>query len=68
MKPLVSLALVLLALLPVPVVAQASEFGGDTRAHLFIYLAFAAAWIVIGGWVWRIASKLQRVMVEAVGE
>lgn len=70
MKSLVASALVALALLPSTVLAQAptAGFGGDTRARVFVYLAFAAAWIIIGAWVWRIGAKLRGVVAEVGGE
>lgn len=54
----VLLALIVAAV-PVGLSAQDSAFGGNSRAHLFVYLAFAAAWIGIAAWVYRIGSKVR---------
>ncbi len=51
------------AFAPAALAAQANAFGAGSRAHLFVYLSYAAAWIVIGLWVLRIGRMLRRLVV-----
>ena len=55
-----TVALLVLLAAPGALAAQDSTFGGGSRAHLFVYLAYAAAWILIGAWVVRIGLKVRR--------
>jgi hypothetical protein len=57
----VALSLALLALLAAPVLAQNEALVGSFRPYRHVLLAFGAAWVVIGAWVFRIGRKLDRV-------
>ena len=54
--------------LPALVVAAQNEaLLGSFRPYLHVLLAFGAAWVVIGAWVFYIGRKLDRV-ARQVGE
>jgi hypothetical protein len=40
--------------------AQTLEVDNSFRPYLFVLMAFAAGWIVVGAWVMRIGSKVNR--------
>lgn len=42
----------------VEVLAQAPE--GGLRPYWYIFLAYASAWIVVGGWLFSMARRLSR--------
>ena len=50
--------------------AQATELGRQTlgRPYWHVFIAYAVAWIVIGGWVISIARRLARVERRLDGE
>ena len=54
------LAGVLVTLLPLSAGAQSEALVGSFRPYLHVLLAFAAAWLIIGAWVFRIGRKLDR--------
>ena len=39
---------------------QVTTTGDEFRPYLYVLLAFAAAWIVIGAWVFKIARQVSR--------
>jgi hypothetical protein len=62
-----SAVVLMMAANPLTLAAQASSFGGGSRAHLFVYLAYAAAWLVIGAWVVRLGRMVRQLAAtEAV--
>ena len=50
-------------LVPSDLLAQATELGQQTlgRAYWHVFVAYAIAWLLIGGWVVSIARRLARV-------
>ena len=50
-------------LVPADALAQATELGRQTlgRAYWHVFIAYAVAWLLIGGWVVSIARRLARV-------
>lgn len=42
------------------VVVQSGAEGASLRPYAHIFLAYAAAWILILSWVWRISRRLKR--------
>ncbi len=46
--------------LPVVVLGQNSESANSFRPYLFVLLAFAAGWVLIGAWVFQIGRKVSR--------
>lgn len=61
-----SLAAAIFGLLALPAigVSQNPELVGSFRPYLFVLLAYAAAWLLIGAWVYRIGRKLSSLMSE----
>ena len=49
------------------VIAQGGPLSGPFRPYLHVFLAFAAAWLIIGAWVFRIGRKVSHLadQVEA---
>ncbi len=47
---------------PVGLAAQATELGRQTlgRPYWHVFIAYAIAWVLIGGWVISIARRLAR--------
>jgi CcmD family protein len=68
----VSRAVAVLALLAAPtgLAAQATELGRQTlgRPYWHVFIAYALAWVLIGGWVVSIARRLARVERRLDGE
>lgn len=54
----------LLIALPSSLAAQSNGFGSDARSRLIVFLAYAAAWVVIGAWVYRIGAKVKRLSIQ----
>lgn len=50
-------------LVPADALAQATELGRQTlgRAYWHVFVAYAIAWLLIGGWIVSIARRLARV-------
>lgn len=50
-------------LVPADTLAQATELGRQTlgRAYWHVFVAYAIAWLLIGGWIVSIARRLARV-------
>ena len=61
--------LVVLAV-PAELAAQATELGRQTlgRPYWHVFIAYALAWLLIGGWVISIARRLARVEKRLGGE
>ncbi len=38
-----------------------NETGASLRPYVHVFLAYAVAWVVILGWVWRISRKLKEI-------
>ena len=57
-------------LAPGAVAAQATELGRQTlgRPYWHVFIAYALAWLLIGGWVVSIARRLTRVERRLDGE
>lgn len=55
------MALLVLALVPDTLEAQAAELGGQRlgRPYLFVFLAYAIGWALIMGWIVSIARRLR---------
>ena len=45
---------------PWMVTAQNPELVGSFRPYLFVLLAFAAGWVLVGAWVFVIGMKVNR--------
>lgn len=39
---------------------QAGSLDGSFRPYLYVLLAFAAGWILVGAWVFQIGRKVNR--------
>ena len=54
--------LVAASILSMPAVAFAQNVGPapTSRSYLFVLLAFAAGWLLIGAWVFQIGRKMDR--------
>ena len=50
-----------------PLLGQDDAFAGPFRPYLHVFVAFAAAWLIIGAWVFQIGRKVRRLadQVEA---
>lgn len=56
---------------PSVAIAQGTEPPASFQSYLFVLMAFAAGWVVVGAWVFRIGSKvneLARRIDEESGE
>ncbi len=61
------LAVAAMLWVPARALGQNSELVGSFRPYLFVLLAFAAGWLLIGAWVFQIGRKvndLSRLMGE----
>ena len=74
MKRMARVVMVVLALLLFQgmeggLAAQSGTTPGGFRAYLHVFIAFGAAWLVIGTWVFQIGRRLRRVseQLERVG-
>lgn len=65
-----ALALLLLQGMAVGLAAQDGSTPGGFRAYLHVFLAFGAAWMVIGTWVFQIGRRLRKVseQLERAGD
>jgi CcmD family protein len=63
-------AILILLASPFDVSAQATELGRQTlgRPYWHVFIAYAIAWVLIGGWVISIARRLARVERRLDGE
>ena len=43
---------------PLVLMAQDAQGRGALRPYVHIFLAYGAVWLLVGFWVWRIASRL----------
>ena len=46
--------------LPARALGQNPELVGSFRPYLFVLLAFAAGWLLIGAWVFQIGRKVNQ--------
>ena len=46
--------------IPAGALGQNPDLVGSFRPYLFVLLAFAAAWLLIGAWVFQIGRKVNR--------
>lgn len=48
--------------IPARVLEQNPELVGSFRPYLFVLLAFAAGWVLIGAWVFQIGRKVSQLL------
>ncbi len=52
--------------LPARALGQNPELVGSFRPYLFVLLAFAAGWLLIGAWVFQIGRKVNQLSSRMV--